>query len=68
MAMNMYRARDFELFKLFQDGWEDVEDDSRLGLRSTSKTDDTLTRYLSLYEHFAHAFSNIVTIWQRRHK
>ncbi|EGI61189.1 FLJ37770-like protein [Acromyrmex echinatior] len=36
------RARVFEWFKRFQDGREDVEDDSRPGCPSTSKTDDNI--------------------------
>lgn len=36
------RARVFEWFKRFQDGREDVEDDSRPGRPSTSKTDDNI--------------------------
>ncbi|KAK4881706.1 hypothetical protein RN001_005025, partial [Aquatica leii] len=34
------RTRVFEWFKRFQDGRQDVEDDSRPGRPSTSKTDD----------------------------
>ncbi|KAK4885024.1 hypothetical protein RN001_001295 [Aquatica leii] len=36
------RTRVFEWFKRFQDGRQDVEDDSRPGPLSTSKTDDNL--------------------------
>lgn len=38
------RARVFEWFKRFQDGQEDVEDDSRPGRPSTSKTDDNIEK------------------------
>ncbi|EGI66262.1 FLJ37770-like protein [Acromyrmex echinatior] len=40
--MNLSRARVFEWFKRFQDSREDVEDDSRPGRPSTSKTDDNI--------------------------
>lgn len=38
----MFIARVFEWFKRFQDGREDVEDDSRPGRPSTSKTNDNI--------------------------
>ena len=38
------RARVFEWFKRFQDGREDVEDDSRPGCPSMSKTDETIEK------------------------
>lgn len=38
------RARVFEWFKRFQDGREDVQDDSRPGRPSTSKTDDNIEK------------------------
>ncbi|EFN78791.1 Putative uncharacterized protein FLJ37770, partial [Harpegnathos saltator] len=38
------RARVFEWFKRFQDGREDVEDDSRPGRLYTSKTDENIKK------------------------
>lgn len=38
------RARVLEWFKRFQDGREDVQDDSRPGRPSTSKTDDNIEK------------------------
>ncbi|EFN76303.1 Putative uncharacterized protein FLJ37770, partial [Harpegnathos saltator] len=38
------RVRVFEWFKRFQDGQKDVEDDSRLGRFSTSKTDKNIEK------------------------
>ncbi|GFX69366.1 mariner Mos1 transposase [Trichonephila clavipes] len=42
------RARVFEWFKRFKDGRQDVEDDSRPGRLSTSKTDENVEKVASL--------------------
>lgn len=42
------RTRVFEWFKRFQDGRQDVEDDSRPGRPSTSKTDDNVEKVANL--------------------
>ncbi|GFV45528.1 protein GVQW3 [Trichonephila clavipes] len=42
------RARVFEWFKRFQDGRQDVEDNSRSGRPSTSKTDENVEKVASL--------------------
>ncbi|GFS88083.1 protein GVQW3 [Trichonephila clavipes] len=42
------RAQVFEWFKRFKDGRQDVEDDSRPGRLSTSKTDENVERFASL--------------------
>ncbi|GFT54362.1 protein GVQW3 [Trichonephila clavipes] len=42
------RARVFEWFKRFKDGRQDVEDDSRPGRPSTSKTDENVEKVASL--------------------
>src|SRR6476469_851418 len=44
------RARVFEWFKRFQDGREDVEDDSRTVRPSTSKTDEIIEKVGNLIQ------------------
>ena len=46
MAMNVYRVHVhvFEWFKRFQDGLENLKDDSCPGRPSTSKTDDNIEK------------------------
>ncbi|GFX00422.1 protein GVQW3 [Trichonephila clavipes] len=45
---SLSRARVFEWFKRFKDGRQDVEDDSRPGHPSTSKTDENVEKVASL--------------------
>ncbi|GFU20161.1 protein GVQW3 [Trichonephila clavipes] len=48
MSECLSRAQVFEWFKRFKDGRQDVEDDSRSGRPSTSKTDEDVEKVASL--------------------
>ncbi|GFX16759.1 protein GVQW3 [Trichonephila clavipes] len=48
MSECLSRARVFEWFKRFKDGRQDVEDDSRPGRPSTSKTDENVEKVACL--------------------